>query len=229
VSRKAGKIVSSVTYEPTGEHADIRLLKAPMRFRVEVGDEHFEDKDGDKVAEWALAALKRNRVTVWTPVIELFMPECRYEASDSVLFDYRRFYIGRTTKAWRQVPWDNFDADAPAKMADAITELTLRDSGNYNQGKLRPDNFDGMLPYRSHVVEDDDYDWEEDPAERERMIAGAKRGVLMAYDETTWNIIVEIGDTIRRARAKLVSLVEKPEGFAALAGAAPPTILALTS
>lgn len=222
MARLAGKVVSTVTYDLTGESIDIRLLKNPMRFRAEAGEggarESFEDKDGDTVSAWALDALKRNAIMEWQPVIELFMPESRFEAKEGVLFDYRRFYIGRAPKAWRQVPWDRFDAEEPIRMADAITELVLKDNGNRNSGMHRPEDFDGTLPYYSHLVEDGDYDWEEDLDERARMVACAKRGVLLAYDEATWSVIVEIGETLRRARAKVVSLIERPEDLAALAG-----------
>lgn len=233
--RGSGKIVSTVTYAVTGESINIRLLKNPMRFRAELGDrdllEFFEDKDGDTVSAWALDALKRNGVVKWTPVIELFLPEIEYvkRGLAGLVLHYRRFYMGKSPKGWKEVPWDRFNADEPSRMGDAVAPLELNDSRGYRNfgfGVCQPEEygFDGSLPYYSHLPNADDYDWEDDVEERARMITLAKRGVLLAYDETTWAIITEIDATIQRARTQLASLIEHPESLSVLSASLSPLL-----
>jgi hypothetical protein len=237
--RKPGKVVSTVAYAPTGEIAEIRLLKNPMRFYAQVGEgnakESFEDKDGDAVSAWALEALKRNAISDWRPVIEVYLPTHSGSSSaedgddEGLQFEFRRFYIGRTPKSWREVSWERFNVAEPTKMADAIKELRFKyDQSHYSWQSGESAEFDGSLPYHTYSVDSDDYDWVESARERERMIRHAKRGVLLAYDEATWATICGIAAALRRARERLIDLIERPAGLAAL-GADAGALLALAS
>jgi len=236
--RKPGKVVSTVAYAPTGEIAEIRLLKNPMRFYAQVGEgnakESFEDKDGDAVSAWALEALKRNAISDWRPVIEVFLPTHQGGSSvedgddEGLQIEFRRFYIGRTPKSWREVSWDRFNAAEATKMADAIKELSFKGDPTYSWRTHNGDEFDGSLPYHTYLVDPDDYRWGDNASEREREMRHAKRGVLLAYDETTWATICGIADVLRRARERLVDLIERPAGLAALGGEAG-ALLALTN
>jgi len=222
-ARVRGKVVSRVVYDLTGEGADIRLLTKPLRFYAEVLDggqtKSFEDKDGDAVAQWALDALKRNAVTEWRPVIEIFLDEDgRFTTTkEALVVDFRRFHLGGKVGSWRMVPWEDFDGENPARMAHSITELVLKDSACY-RGTMRPDDFDGSLPYHTHGVDPKFRRWVTDPEDQRTYLATAKRGVVFAYDSATWSALGEIAATIRRAREKLNELVAAPQTLATFSG-----------